>query len=310
MLIEGFGIDHVILAVRDLESARTQFQDRLGFKLPPSEVFGRHASGTKNASAYFANQSYLEILAVAEPDKVKQNKPSVLNFLERGDGVIGFALSTSSATKTADRLRDLRIPHEAPRPGTVERPGSKTPPKPKWLTVDPAPELNLPFFFIQYLDMDYGDIFHNWASGFAEAASSTYYAQPNTATGLSAIWVVVPAVDEALEAYVSIFSSPRSRVQLSEIGAEGFVFTAVRQRVYLLQPTSSSGPAAEYVASRGSGVMGMSIEVKSLESAASLLTLGNVKIDSARRGLMTRTGLVVPPSEALGVWIEFHEASK
>lgn len=310
LLIEGFGIDHVILAVRDLEAARAHFHNRLGFKLPPSGVVGKHASGTKNASAYFANQSYLEILAIDEPDKVKQGKPHVLRFLEGGDGILGFAFSTSAAARTADRLRELGIPHGTPRPGTIERPGSKTPPEPKWLTVDPAPELKLPFFFIQYLSMDYGDIFRNWDSGFAEASSSRYYAQPNTATGLSAIWIVVPAVDEVLERYRRLLSDAGTAVRIPALAAQGVVFPVVRQRLYLLQPAAGSGPAADHVARRGAGVMGVSVAVKSIETAAAHFAREGVKVDSTRNGPMGRTGLMVAPSEAHGFWIEFHEEGK
>ena len=307
VLLEGFGIDHVILAVRDLEAARTLFRDRLGFKLPPDGVFGLHATGTKNASSYFANQSYLELLAIADADKVERIKPAAARYLAGGSGAIGFALSTSSAPGTAERLRQLGVAHRQPPPGTIERPGSKAPAKPKWLTVDPDSSLKLPFFFIQYLDMDYADIFRNWESGFAEAAASNYYAQPNTATGLSAIWIVVPDVEAVVATYRRLLGGEGTRVTIPDLAAEGHVFPVVRQRIYLLQPTASAGPAADHVASRGSGVMGVSMAVKSLKTAASRLDRGAVKVDGARRGPMSRSGLVVPPSEALGVWIEFHE---
>jgi catechol 2,3-dioxygenase-like lactoylglutathione lyase family enzyme len=310
LLHEGYGIDHVTLAVRDIEAARTHFHTGLGFKLPPSGKVGKHPTGTKNASSYFANQSYLSILAVDELDKVRENQPAILDFLKGGDGAIGFVFSTSSASRTADRLRDLRVPHKAPVPGTIAKPGRTAPLQPEWLTVSLVPALKFPFSFIQYLDVDYGDIFNNWTSGFAEASSTDFYAHPNTATGLSSVWIVVPRVDEALDGYISMLSSSGERVKFSDLEAEGVMFTVVRQRVYLLQPTASSGPAADFIASRGSGVMGMSIEVKSLETAASRLKLGNVRVESDRRGPMSRTGLLIPPSEAFGVWIEFHETGK
>ncbi|MGE5147223.1 MAG: VOC family protein, partial [Candidatus Eiseniibacteriota bacterium] len=58
------GIDHVLIAVRDLEAAR-QGWTRLGFTLTPR---GRHiGQGTANYCIMFG-RDYLELLGVVEPD--------------------------------------------------------------------------------------------------------------------------------------------------------------------------------------------------------------------------------------------------
>jgi len=310
LLAEGFGIDHVILAVRDLEAARSFLRDRLGFKLPPAGVVGKHASGTMNASAYFANQSYLEVLAVADRDLVRHRNATVLDFLDQGEGLLGFALSTSSARQSAARLEQLGIPHTEPKPGSISWPGSPGTAAPKWLTVEFLPASRLPFFLIQYLDLDYADIFRNWTAGFAEASASPYFQQPNTAIGVSAIWVVVPKVDGVLGTYRHLLGSEGAKVGMPDLAAEGYAFDIVRQRLYLLQPSMPSGPAATYVAARGSGVMGVSIEVKDLDAVRSLLRRTDVGAKDALQGPSGRRSLLVPPAEALGAWIEFHAGDR
>ena len=55
------GIDHLVIAVRDLDAARATYQ-RLGFTLTPE---ARHPFGTKNALVQL-NGAFLELVAMAD----------------------------------------------------------------------------------------------------------------------------------------------------------------------------------------------------------------------------------------------------
>ncbi len=71
----GRGIDHLVLAVRDLDAAAARYQ-ALGFTLTPRAV---HPWGTANRLVQL-DGSFLEILTVAEPDSITGHGPGVFSF--------------------------------------------------------------------------------------------------------------------------------------------------------------------------------------------------------------------------------------
>lgn len=90
------GIDHLVLAVRDLEAARAAY-DRLGFMLTPE---ARHPFGTKN-SLVRLDGSFLELLAIADPAAIPQPTKTFFSFaafnrdfLERREGLSMLALKS------------------------------------------------------------------------------------------------------------------------------------------------------------------------------------------------------------------------
>ncbi len=303
----GFGIDHVVIAVRDLEAARALFRDRLGFKLPAAGVAGRHASGTANASSYFANQSYLELLAVDDREKVAANDPGLLAFLEKGPGAFAAALSTSSASATAARLEALGLAPTAPSPGTVQRATDAKPPPPKWLTVEMREAAGLPLFFIQYLRVDYADIFHHWDEGYAQARAAPYYRQPNGARGVSALWIAVPDLEAASKTLQALSSSPGRDYRCPALGADVREFALVRQAIRLLRPVDAGGPTARFIAERGQGILGFSVEVERLDDVAGRLRDLPGSTGDVGPCFPAGRSLLVPGALAGGAWIEFHE---
>ncbi len=106
-------IDHLVLAVRDLDAARATFQ-RLGFTLTP---VARHPFGTANSLAQFGG-SFLEILAVADTGKIPAGDGTHFSFgafnrtfLEGGEGLSMLVLkSIDAAADRADfAAHDLRV---------------------------------------------------------------------------------------------------------------------------------------------------------------------------------------------------------
>jgi catechol 2,3-dioxygenase-like lactoylglutathione lyase family enzyme len=88
------GIDHVIVAVRDLERARMNWT-RLGFTLTPR---GRHlGQGTANYCIMFA-RDYLELLGFAERDEYATR---LENFLGRREGAMAVAFAPAGDTESA-----------------------------------------------------------------------------------------------------------------------------------------------------------------------------------------------------------------
>lgn len=106
-------IDHLVLAVRDLDAARADFQ-RLGFTLTP---VARHPFGTANSLAQFGG-SFLEILAVADGAAIPPGDGTHFSFgafnrdfLATGEGLSMLVLkSRDAAADRADfEAHDLRV---------------------------------------------------------------------------------------------------------------------------------------------------------------------------------------------------------
>src|SRR3954453_15659664 len=103
------GLDHVIIAVRDLERARMSWT-RLGFNLTPR---GRHlGQGTANYCIMFLGD-YLELLGFAERDEHAQR---LRNFLERRAGPMSMAFARDGPLENvAAALGELGLHPSEPR---------------------------------------------------------------------------------------------------------------------------------------------------------------------------------------------------
>lgn len=83
------GIDHVVIAVRDLDHARDTYS-RMGFSLTPR---GFHTLGSQNHCAMF-DEDYLELLAVPRPHPVNQY---FIEFLARAEGLAAVSMASNDA---------------------------------------------------------------------------------------------------------------------------------------------------------------------------------------------------------------------
>jgi hypothetical protein len=101
-------IDHVVYAVRDLESAAARFDDTFGIGSTPGGVHPRW--GTANRIISLGGDRYLELIAVVEPS-VAANTVLGRAISERtvaGDRWFALCLRDDAIEATAKRL-DLRL---------------------------------------------------------------------------------------------------------------------------------------------------------------------------------------------------------
>ncbi len=92
------GIDHVLIAVADLEAARRDYT-RLGFTLTPR---GRHVGwGTANYCAMFP-RNYIELLGVVDPGADSAGLAD--DLAARGEGAARVALATNDASRAGESL--------------------------------------------------------------------------------------------------------------------------------------------------------------------------------------------------------------
>ncbi len=102
------GIDHALVGVRDLETARDTWR-RLGFTLSPR---GRHIGwGTANYTILFQSD-YIELRGIVDPTQFVGNLDK---FLERGEGLSSPVLASGDAQGFYDWLQANVGPTDPPR---------------------------------------------------------------------------------------------------------------------------------------------------------------------------------------------------
>jgi hypothetical protein len=110
-------IDHVVVAVRDLDLAAADYAEA-GFTVSPG---GEHFSGaTHNALVSFADGSYLELLAIKDPAKAAGHP--WFAALDAGDGAAAFALLASDLPAEATRATAAGLIASEVRDGGRTRP--------------------------------------------------------------------------------------------------------------------------------------------------------------------------------------------
>jgi len=97
------GLDHTLVGVEDLEGARETYK-KLGFTLTPR---GSHIGwGTANYCIMF-EKDYIELLGVADPSLESNGLDKLLE--DRGEGLLGVALSSDNPEKTRESLDEASL---------------------------------------------------------------------------------------------------------------------------------------------------------------------------------------------------------
>ena len=119
----AYSLDHVLIAVRDLERASRTYSGGLGFSLSPEGVHpGR---GTHNRLIVLASE-YLELIGYRDRSE-GEFRPSMTTFLQRREGLYMFALGTGDLDRAVSDLRGKGVavgePVHGARQASEGRPG-------------------------------------------------------------------------------------------------------------------------------------------------------------------------------------------
>ena len=107
----GFRLDHVVIAVADLEAAIADYR-RLGFTVYPGGT--HHGGASHNALVVFADGSYFELIAYLKPaPEVRWWK--VLSAA--GEGIVDFALNPENTVSDAAAARERGLEIDGPTDG-------------------------------------------------------------------------------------------------------------------------------------------------------------------------------------------------
>ncbi len=111
------GIDHLVLAVADLDRARSRYAS-LGFTLTPE---ARHPFGTGNSLVQLRERAFLELVTVKAPEAVPEHGPGRFSFaafnrdfLKKGEGFSMLVIESSDARADLERFRAAGLVTYAP----------------------------------------------------------------------------------------------------------------------------------------------------------------------------------------------------
>lgn len=228
------GIDHVVIAVRDLDQAIADFT-AAGFTVTPG---GEHVNGeTHNALIAFLDGSYFELIAWKQPDVPHDTE--WWRRLSVGEGLVDYALRVADLDAEVARLRAAGLDVPDPVDGGRTRPDGQ---RAEWQTLrlDPARYPALPFYC------------HSTNDRGLRVPTGEEATHDNGVVGIEAIFVGVADLEQAAAdfgAIAGIASSERPSTVDTENDWRAFQVGAVT--VTLVHPTDPASELGQVVAARG-----------------------------------------------------------
>ena len=275
------GIDHVILAVRDLEGARENWL-RLGFTPTPR---GRHiGQGTGNYCIMFG-PNYLELLGIVDP---AEGAHRLAAFLEEREGPMGLAFAPAGTPEAVREALLRRGCHPAePRPLSrrIELPDGDAIPRFSLLALPAEETPGLDSFVCCHLTPEL-------------MRRPEWLVHANGTTRLSAIHVLVAETASLLPAYDRLLGMPQvtttDAVAAVHVGAQRIVFSTPDDFLTM-------HPGFDLALDlRLPAIVSLEFAVDHLEQTAECLAGRGVAFGKMRDG-----SLAVDPSEANGAILIF-----
>ena len=281
-------VDHVLVAVTDLEEAAGQYE-RLGFHVTEGGV--HPGLGTANRLAVLDN-GYLELIAVRDRASAP---PELVRHLERfGPGLFNFAFATDDPDADVDAFKSRAAAQLTPlrigelQEGALETPGGN---RRGWRKADVTGGGGVNPFLIRH------------DSGGEALRNRLYGGRPPRPHPLGygridRLEVVFPTLEEG-ESYF------RDGYGLQRVGEQSVCPSRQGDRVFfplsdgqleVIAPNSADSPLQAFVAERGYGLRGVVITVPDPEAAARELETRGVRFTRSP----VSGSIQIDPAEAAG----------
>jgi catechol 2,3-dioxygenase-like lactoylglutathione lyase family enzyme len=297
---DGRGIDHVgpMVRLENFDATASVWTDQLGFSLTPTLL---SPLGAKNRLIWFSDLTYLEILAFTE---LNEFTAPFLAFLDQHEGAAFYGTEVADAEQAMAFLTGAGYPNVGPVPApplTIESTGEVVGLSPLWrsiiLTERVAPANSN--FFLDYDEAQVQQMF----TDFPVLAPQPH---PNTAQKIDTLWLVVSDLDAAIDFYEGLGLEVRFKnKKIHYLGARGAEVRFNNNTLALLVP-DGPGLVADFVADRGEGILGASIEVDDLDTAHNLIS-GNTGLALPVFKDKGRDRFLIPASLTHGFLLEMVE---
>jgi catechol 2,3-dioxygenase-like lactoylglutathione lyase family enzyme len=286
-------IDHVMICVPDLDRGIDAYT-RIGFNIYPGGVhLGR---GTHNAIA-FHQDDYLELMSVCDPAELRaagRGGPDagLLDFLARGGGFRYVIVQSDDLAADVSAMRRRGVDVSDPLDGGRRTPSGQTL---RWKTATLGAQNPLPLIFIQHL------------TPVEERRRQVPRAgnHPNGVLRADRVYIAVPDVGAAAQAYSRVLGMPAPAVQRGNvIKADMAVFDLGPTGLTVAQP-AEPGPAAEALARMGPGPFQVLYRTSSMDAAARFMA--DHGVPPPARGIRNtgEQAMLVGPKDACGAYIGF-----
>jgi catechol 2,3-dioxygenase-like lactoylglutathione lyase family enzyme len=226
----AFALDHVVIAVNDLDGAVSDYQS-LGFTVYPGGV--HHGGVSHNALVVFADGAYFEIIAYREAAPANRWWRVLTTA---GEGIVDFAVLPENTERDLQAARARGLDVEGPAPGGRLRPDGV---RLDWQIVRPA-TTDLPFWCgdvtPRELRVPEGAIRHH----------------ANGVTGISAVRILVADLAASIARFKALVGPAAVSV------GNGIPRISINKTVFeLVGPDSDN--ARHRLAARGEGVLSLAL---------------------------------------------------
>lgn len=272
------GLDHAIVAVRDLAAAAETFR-RLGFALTPK---GHHAEWGTASHCLMFGLDYVELLAAEGPGA---EADAVRAFTDRREGLIGIALRSDDGAATAESLRRAGL--DLPMPRSLSRQLDDDQGTSLVVSELPLPAEATPGIacrIVQHITAE-------------RERHPEWIEHPNGALGIVSVTAIVdeptalaPAWDKVLGPYASVVTDDTVTVH----SGRGLIFLSRPDDISQLHPDAEPDelpPAPALVV--------LALQIADAGRAADILRRNGVVFSRDAEGTIR-----IPPSEACGVFVE------
>lgn len=218
------GIDHLVIAVHDLDQAIRDYR-ALGFNVVPG---GRHPVGSHNALIAFADGSYLEILAFYReaPDH------RWWEALTRGEGLVDFCFRTDDLRGDTEKLRDAGVAINDPVPWARKRPDGY---ELKWLlSLATGSQRGVAPFLIEDLTPR------------SERVPQDFI-HPNQVTGIEQVMIAVRELESIRKWYGALLGASAAVISAPDLNAEGIGFDVGPHAFEFLAPRDPLSPLLNWL---------------------------------------------------------------
>lgn len=223
------GIDHIVVAVQDLEAAKKSYE-ALGFTVVEG---GRHPVGTHNALIAFADGSYIELIAFYEANPLHR----WWGPLQKGGGLVDFCMQTDDLLGDTAALRRAGVVIDDPAPLSRVRPDGY---QLKWvLSIPRAGHRGVAPFLIQDQTP-------------REERIPRQQTHANGVTGIGTVIVAVEDVAAVRRWYAEVLGRPGREIERLELDGAGVRFEISPHVFEFVAPKGAGAPSlTEWLRRRG-----------------------------------------------------------
>ncbi|NIK87493.1 hypothetical protein FHS83_000811 [Rhizomicrobium palustre] len=252
-------MDHVPVAVGDLEQARADFE-KLGFVLKPGRP---HTDSIRNVHVKFRDGTEIELITASAP--LDALSAEYIDWLKAGDGPAFWSLYNPDLQDLTERLSKMGL----------------SPNNEGHVVTFPQSVFAHRLFFAERL----------WSP----TDQPEYFAHPNTAYRLEAVWLAGAAKERDL--VLSLGGDRRTAFTCAPFSPHVEVLTSPNgDEIMFISEQSGKSPERS--------ILGVTVMVRSLDAVHMILAKNNIhdtKVDGC-----SRNSIWVEPADAHGLWIEFR----